>query len=705
LHLPSEKLPASFRAMHRFFIFISMLVLAGGAFARENTLLGSGWRFKLGDIPGAEAVDFNDTNWTTVSLPHNWGWEEAQQGKDYYRGPGWYRRELELQPKAGKRYFLRFEAASLFADVYVNGDFLGEHRGGFGAFCFEISSHLSASGTNVIAVRVSNSWEPDIAPLSGDFSVYGGIYRPVHLIETAAEDFTLTDHGSPGVTWLQTSVTKRRAFINVTAQISNGTHDNRSLTLVATVLDANGKKIVESKQPVVLAPDVTAPYWLRLEVPRPHLWNGRLDPYLYQAVVELRSTNGVVDSVNQPLGLRFYQIDPDKGFLLNGKPYALHGVDRHQDRWNEGWAISDADMDEDLRLIQEIGATVVRCAHYQHSDYFYSLCDKAGILVWAEIPQVNEVNSSLRFAETSRSQLLDLIRQNVNHPSIFAWSLFNEIGLKNTPDPERELQDLNNVAHSEDPTRPTIGATCTDRFPQMNKIPDLLGWNFYPGWYSGWGSLTNFDALLDKHHYDSQRGGFCVSEYGAGANVEQHEDHPAQPRTDGQWHPEEWQATVHEQAWAALKAKPYVWGTFVWCMFDFAVSTRHEGSVPGRNDKGLVTYDRAIKKDAFYFYKANWSDEPVLYITDRRYTNRTNAVTDVKIYSNARRVELLLNGKSQGYHSTATDGVFLWANVQLNPGENQITAKAGRDGKELSDTCVWTLEQPQSPLPNPAGPQ
>jgi beta-galactosidase len=705
LHLPSEKLPASFRAMHRFFIFISMLVLAGGSFARENTLLDSGWRFKLADILGAEAVDFNDTNWTTVSLPHNWGWEEAEQGKDYYRGPGWYRRELELQPKAGQRYFLRFEAASLFADVYVNGDFLGEHRGGFGAFCFEISSHLSASGTNVIAVRVSNSWEPDIAPLSGDFSVYGGIYRPVHLIKTAAENFTLTDHGSPGVTWLQTSVTKKRAVIDVTAQISNGTHDNRSLTLVATVLDANGKTIVESKQPVVLAPDVTAPYWVRLEVPRPHLWNGRLDPYLYQAVVELRSTNGVVDSVNQPLGLRFYQIDPDKGFFLNGKPYALHGVDRHQDRWNEGWAISDADMDEDLRLIQDIGTTVVRCAHYQHSDYFYSLCDQAGILVWAEIPQVNEINSSLRFAETSRSQLLDLIRQNINHPSIFTWSLFNEIGLKNTPDPERELQDLNNVAHSEDPTRPTIGATCTDRFPQMNKIPDLLGWNFYPGWYSGWGSLTNFGTLLDRHRYDSQHGGFCVSEYGAGANVEQHEQNPKQPVTDGQWHPEEWQAMVHEQAWATLKAKPYVWATFIWNMFDFAVSTRHEGGVPGRNDKGLVTYDRATKKDAFYFYKANWSDEPVLYITDRRFTDRTNAVTDVKIYSNARRVELLLNGKSQGYHSAATDGVFLWANVKLNPGENQIAAKAGRDGKELSDTCVWTLEQPQSPRPNPAGPQ
>ena len=681
--------------MRRYFILVFVLIVALPAYysvARQDTVLDSGWRFKLGDVRGAETINFDDTGWLTVSLPHNWGWAQAQEGKDYYRGPGWYRRELDLKPKPGQRYFLRFDAASLFADVYVNGDFIAEHRGGFGAFCYEITKNLSASGTNLIAVRVSNSWEPDIAPLSGDFSIYGGLYRRVHLIETAAENFTLTDHGSPGVAWLQKNVTKRRAMIDVTAEISNGTTEKQPLTLVATVLDAKGKKVAETEQPVVLAPNATAPYWLRMEMWRPHLWNGRKDPYLYQAVVELRSTNGVVDSVAQPLGLRFYRVDPDKGFFLNGKPYPLHGVCLHQDWWNKGWAISHADMDENMRLIKEIGATVVRCAHYQHSDYFYSLCDKAGILVWAEIPQVNEINASARFAETSRNQLLDLIRQNINHPSIFVWSLFNEIGNAKTPDPERELVDLNNLAHSEDPTRPTIGATCTDKFPQMNKIPDLLGWNMYPGWYSGWGSLTNFGALLDKHRYDSQHGGFCLSEYGAGANVEQHAQNPTQPKTTGQWHPEEWQAIVHENAWAVLQTKPYVWATFVWNMFDFAVSSRHEGGVPGRNDKGLVTYDRQIKKDAFYFYKANWSDEPVLYITDRRFTNRTNAVTDVKIYSNAKKVELLLNGKSQGERRSAGDCIFIWKNIKLKPGQNQISAAARRDGKKLGDRCLWMLK-------------
>jgi len=679
------------RRMRKFSILIFAVAISLNLGARESTLLDTGWKFQSGDAVGAERPDFNDSGWQTISIPHNWGWEQAQQGKHYYRGPGWYRRELTLMPETGKRYFLRFEAASLVADVYLNGTKLGEHRGGFGAFCYEITGNLSASGTNVVAVRVSNRWEPDIAPLSGDFSVYGGLYRPVHLIVTAAENFTLTDHGSPGIAWLQTSVTKRKAVLDVAAQISSGTRQRRPLTLVATVLDAGGNPIADSRQQIVLATNVTAPYWLRVTVPHPHLWNGRRDPYLYKAVVELRSGDSVVDSVEQPLGLRFYWVDPDKGFFLNGKPYSLHGVDKHQDRFNKGWAVSEADLDEDIALIKEIGATVVRCAHYQHSDYFYSLCDKAGILVWAEIPQVNEINPSEQFEETSRNQLLDLIRQNINHPSIFVWSLFNELW-PGRPDPHRELQDLKIVANGEDPTRPTIAATSNAAMPQMNKIPDWLGWNIYPGWYSGWGTKDDFGKLLDARRHDSRQGGFCVSEYGAGANVNQHEQNPKPPRPDGQWHPEEWQAEVHEAAWAAMKQRPFVWGTFVWNMFDFAVSTRHEGGIPGRNDKGLVTYDRKIKKDAFYFYKANWSDEPVLYITSRRFIERTNAVTDVKIYSNAGKVELLLNGKSVGKRDDGTNGVFLWKDVSLQPGENRVEARAERDKESLTDSCVWNLQ-------------
>jgi beta-galactosidase len=684
--------------MRKFFLFVLALVFSLNVFARESTLLDSGWRFLQGDPTGLAGqamspADPNwiDSSWQAVSIPHCWGWEEAQQGKDFYRGPGWYRRELAVTPETGKRYFLRFEAASLVADVYLNGKLLGEHRGGFGAFCFEITTNLSANGTNLLAVRVDNTKFPDIAPLSGDFSVYGGLYRPVHLLVTGEENFTPIDHASPGVAWLQTSVTQTQAVLDVTVQISNGTKENQPQMLVATVLDVDGNPVARSEQKIILAPSVTAPYWLRVTVPQPHLWNGRKDPYLYKAVVELRSANEVVDSVGQPLGLRYYSIDPDKGFFLNGQPYNLHGVDKHQDRFNKGWAVSEADLDEDISLIKEMGCTVIRCAHYQHSDYFYSLCDKAGILVWAEIPQVNEIRDTPQFEEASRNQLLDLIRQNVNHPSIFVWSLFNEIrGSKGSDDPHRELQDLRIVANGEDPTRLTIAATCVSILPEMNKIPDLLGWNIYPGWYNG--TKEDYGAVLDQHRYDSRSGGICISEYGAGANTTQHEQNPQQPKPASQWHPEEWQSEVHEAAWAAIEARPFIWGSFVWNMFDFAVSTRHEGNLPGRNDKGLVTYDRQTKKDAFFFYKANWSDEPVLYITSRRFTERTNAVTDVKIYSNAKKVELLINGVSLGETRNATNCVFIWKSAELKSGENQVEARTELDGKSLSDNCMWTLK-------------
>jgi beta-galactosidase len=669
------------------------LVLANLAAAavRENIRLDSGWRFDQADPAGAEQVNFSDANWTNISVPHNWGWEQAQLGEKYLRGPGWYRRDLNPgRPQPGRRYFVRFEAASTVADVYLNGQFLGEHRGGFGAFCFEITKELSDTGTNLLAVRVSNAPQPDIAPLSGDFSVYGGLYRPVHLIETDEACFTPTDHGSSGVAWLQTSVSATQAVLDVNVEISNGTKSKQPRTLVASVLDAEGKTVAGTEQKIMLMPGLTEPFTLQVTVANPHLWNGRKDPYLYRAVVELRTADGVRDAVEQPLGLRFYRVDPDLGFFLNGQPYHLHGVNKHQDRPIEGWAVSEADLREDVKLISEIGATVVRCCHYQHSDYFYSLCDQAGILVWAEIPQVNEINPSPAFAETSRNQLLDLIRQNINHPSIFVWSLFNELWPKN-PDPHRELMDLKIVANGEDPTRPTIAATSNEGLPQMNKIPDLLGWNVYPGWYSGWGSKDSFGALLDQRRNDSRHGGFCVSEYGAGANVTQHEQNPAQPKTDGQWHPEEWQALVHEEAWKQMKSRPFIWGTFVWCMFDFAVSTRHEGGTPGRNDKGLVTYDRQTRKDAFYFYKANWSDEPVLHITDPRYTERTNAVTDVKIYANAGEVELFLNAASQGSRTNDGNAVFRWQNLQLKPGENIVEARAQIHGTNVSDRCVWNL--------------
>lgn len=677
---------------HLFIAIFPLCFVVDNAVARENTVLASGWSFQSGEVADAEKTDFDTGGWQSVSVPHSWGWAEAHQGKEDFHHQGWYRRELAVTPDKGKRYFLKFDAASTVADVYLNGKLLGEHRGGFGAFAFEITAHLSASGTNLLAVRVSNAPQPDIAPLRGDFNVYGGLYRPVHLIETGLENFAVTDHGSPGVAWLQTSVSSTQAVLDVTVQISNGTQQKKSLRLTTQIVDADGKSFFATNQSITPAPHCTTPYFNRIVLTDPHLWNGRKDPYLYKAIVSLVTADGVaLDTVEQPLGLRTYHIDPDKGFFLNGEKYPIYGVCRHQDRPETGWAISEADMAQDVALIKEIGATAVRCAHYQHSDYFYSLCDQAGILVWAEIPQVNIVRSTPEFETTSRNQLLDLIRQNLNHPSIFTWSLANEVGLGYGEDPHRVLQNLNNIAHGEDPTRPTILATDKSDLTQWNKIPDLLGWNLYPGWYGGKASAEDFGNWLVKARGDSRHGGFSMSEYGAGANIHQHEENPRQPKPTGAWHPEEYQSIVHEQDWAAIKAHPFVWGSFVWNMFDFCVATRHEGSQIALNDKGLVTYDRKTKKDAFYFYQANWSQEPVLHITSQRFTERTNAVTDVKIYSNAREVELTLNGVSQGKRSNDGNAVFVWPGVKLSPGENKVAARAASNGKDLTDSCVWKL--------------
>ena len=674
-----------------------LLASVAVAGAREVQVLPDQWRFQAGDVPGGAHPGTDDARWTALSLPHNWGWEQGQRGDEKYRrGPGWYRRSLNLKPSPGRRYFIRFGAAGSVADVYLNGAWLGQHRGAFGAFCFELTPQLAPNGTNLLAVRVSNASEPDLAPLDGGFPVYGGLYREVELIETDDTCLSLTDHGSPGVAWQETSVSTTQAVIDMTAQISNGLKRNVWRTVVATILAPDGTKVASAQQAVMLAAGNDEPLTLRLTLAQPHLWNGRQDPWLYRAVVEVHTKDQVVDAVEQPLGLRWFTVQPDKGFFLNGKPYALHGVNRHQDRPEKGWAISRADQDEDLALLQELGATVVRCAHYQHSDYFYGLCDRAGILVWAELPQVNCISNTAAFAESSRNQLLDLIRQNVNHPAIFCWSLFNELR-PNRPDPHRELQDLNLLAKAEDPTRFTVGATMTDQLPQMNRIPDQLGWNRYPGWYEPSKYMTNFTQDLKRLRDSSRSGGFCISEYGAGANVNQHEQSPRQPGFAGQWHPEEWQGIVHETAWRQIKQQPYIWATMIWNLADFVNPFQHEGGVNGRNDKGLVTFDRKIRKDVFYFYQANWSGQPVLHLTSQRDTVRTNAVTEVKVYSNARTVSLLLNGVNQGVRTNDDNSVFVWPGCQLQPGDNQVQVRAEIAGREWHDGCTWKRVLPALP--------
>ena len=691
----------------RLLIAIALSCAISSAQVSENLEINDGWRFQTSAVEDAVVPLATLQHAEAVNLPHSWGWEEAQVTNKYYRGPSWYFRELPLRPEPDKRYFLRFEAASTVADVFLNDQKLGQHRGGFSAFCFEITTNLAATGTNRLAVRVDNSPQPDIAPLSGDFCIFGGLYRPVHLLVADAVCFSPTDHASSGVTWLQSSVTKEKAVLDITAEVSNGSKLPVERTLTVKLVDDRGKIVATDSREIRIEPGITPPFQFQLTVRHPHLWNGRADPYLYRAVAELSDHGIAGDAVEQKIGLRSFYVDPDQGFFLNGQPYRLRGVCRHQDVWNQGWALSNADYQRDIDLILEMGANAVRCTHYQQSDYFHSLCDEAGLLVWAEIPWVNENGRELEFADTTRNQLLDLIRQSINHPSIFCWGLYNELRAT-TPDPHRLLSDLNILAHGEDPTRPTVCAQDinvwgggrpvprpTDpkailRRPELPKIPDLTGWNIYPGWY--FGTPDDAGPMMDQLRYTSRHGGICISEYGAGANPFQHEADCRQPtNTLSQWHPEEWQSIVHEHDWAAINARPFVWGSFVWNMFDIVVAGRKEGGVPSLNDKGLVSNDRQLKKDAFYFYQANWSDKPVVHLTSRRDTGRTNAVTDVKVYSNARKVELFLNGKSRGLQTNDGNAVFIWKQVGLQPGENKVESRARFAETNLTDRCVWHL--------------
>ena len=680
---------------------------------RETVDLADGWKFIKQDVKPDAAYD----SWESVSVPHTWNAQDGQvYNKDgYYRGPGWYAKELDI-PAAwkGKRVFIRFEAASLVADVYLNGKQIGEHRGGFAAFCFELTSGIKFGGKNVLRVKVDNTRFDDIAPLTGDFTVFGGLYRPVHLIATNGVCITPLDFASPGVYLTQKGVSAQEATLEVTAKLSysmttpvtgffGGGTGPAPITVQVDLLNAEKQVIKTIHSETKVAFD-KAPTDLQqtLTIPQPHLWNGRKDPYLYQVQVKILRDGKVVDEVDQNLGLRTVEITQDKGFLLNGEPYALHGVNRHQEVQDKGWAVSPADHERDMQLIYDVGATVLRLAHYQQSNYVHDLTDKNGMIVWQEIPLVNQIYGGKAFADNAKQQLTEMIKQGYNHPSLCMWGLYNEMGADWIKDPksisaDALLTELHTLAKKLDTSRIIVAASqSTEKWP-MHSIPDWQGYNIYPGWYPGWGTVQDFAKVVQKavDNLDGKR--IAISEYGAGANIHQHDEtdiaQMTQPVPTGQFHPEEWQAYLHETAWSQFKTNPHLWGTFIWAMFDFASQSRNEGEQGGINDKGLVTHDRSVKKDSFYFYQANWSDKPMVYIASRRMTPRKVAATTVKIYSNCDQVDLTVNGKAQPAVKADDIHVFRYPGITLQPGKNVIEVTAHSGDQQVTDTCEWELQQ------------
>jgi beta-galactosidase len=675
------------------FSFLLSLLLVTGVWAdsRVDTVINSTWKFNKADVANAQLPSFDDSSWITLDLPHTWNALDGEDGgSNYYRGIGWYRKHCTIgSENSGKRIYLFFESVGISADVYCNGTLIGSHLGAYAAFCFDITSAVSFGADNLIAVKANNSSSLNIAPLSGDFTQWGGICRSVRLLITNPVHITPLDYASPGVYLTTTSVSSTSGNLSVKTLIRNAGATAKNVTVRATIKDANNVTVgTPLTSTLNVTANTTTPFVQTTTVTNPHLWNGLADPYLYKVLVEVETDGAVVDSINQPLGFRYYSVNPSTGFFLNGHYLDLHGAAIHEDRDHRGRAISDADREQDIQIMLEMGCTWLRLAHYQHAEKIYDLADEKGIILSTEIPLVNKISTTQAFSDNCQSQLKELIRQNYNHPSVLFWGIFNEITLIGGPNSNALIITLNALAKAEDPTRPTTAANNTSDTDATTTHTDVLGCNKYFGWYNG--AATDFAGWADGIHASRGSDKIGVTEYGAGASINQHQENPPEPPNAGPWHPEEYQSYYHEVHWKAMKTRPYLWCKALWNGFDFGVDSRSEGDRHGINDKGLVTRDRTVKKDAFYWYKANWSSTPTVYITSRRFTPRSQNPGCVKVYSNCDNVELFINGESKGV-LTSTDHIYQWNSVTLRQGANEIKS-VGRIGTSAyTDVCSWDL--------------
>lgn len=695
--------------------------IAAAPVARMTTDLAAGWQFRFDDgLTSETASGLPDSEWQVVALPHTWNrLGEYRVGRtaatDNRQGKGWYRLRLDgarLPP--GRRHVIEFDAVGNLADLWVNGRHVGRHAGAFSRFRFDLTDVLDPSGPNIILLRADNSKpEPgsptqNVVPLDGDFFIHGGIYRPARLLHVAPSHIALDDHGGPGVYATPTIANgsgKLAVRVKLTAVIGGQ-------SLVAILRDAAGRTVSEVTTPLTARQDEAA---LTLDVAAPRRWNGRADPYLYRLEARLSDITTTLDSVTVPVGFREFRVDPNTGFHLNGKALPLHGVSRHQDYLGKGWALSADDHARDMALIAEMGANTVRFAHYQHAPDWFELADRYGMIVWAELPFVNRPSNdgstgTPELVANAKAQMIELIRQNYNHPSVVTWGIGNEVDLDmvtgrapKSADARPLLRELNALSKAEDPSRPTVIADCCEAThegvapaserpsqPVLTGIADLMGYNRYYGWY--YRSVADLGPHLDLLHARYPGIPISVSEYGAGGALSQHVEDGAAHKIAhaSRMHPEEFQSWYHEQSWPQLRDRPYLWANWIWNMFDFSSKIRQEGDATDINDKGLVTYDRKVKKDAFYYYKAQWSAEPVVHINSRRWTIRTEPLTRIKVYSNAPSVSVTLNGNPLG-PAVCVDRICEIGGVRLVPGANRVTASAAFGGKDVTDTVDWTL--------------
>ena len=620
---------------------------------RYITNFNSDWEFSL----------HSDDNWEKVTLPHTWNNLDGQDGgNDYYRGKCTYRKTiLKKDLPLGEEHYLEINGANLSSVVYLNGEKLKSHDGGYSTYRVRLKD---LRDENTLEVTVDNSPSDRVYPQTADFTFYGGLYRDVRLISLPSSHFSLENLGTPGIK----ATPDVKGTLDVEVEV-DGDYDS----ILYTLLDREGRVVAEENSRETK---------VTLSVPSPHLWNGRKDPYLYYIKAELLKGEERLDEVGSEIGFRSFRIDPERGFILNGEEYPLRGVSRHQDRKDKGNAISKEDHEEDMALIMEVGANTIRLAHYQHDQYFYHLCDKNGIVVWAEIPYISQHMSQGR--ENTISQMKELITQNYNHPSIVVWGLSNEITMGNPKDPDmlENHRILNDLCHTMDKTRLTTSAMLTvcGIDEEIVHISDVVSYNHYFGWYGGEVSMNGpwFDAFHKK--YPNKPIG--CSEYGCEA-LNWHTSRPMQGD-----YTEEYQAYYHEEMIKQFFSRKYLWATHVWNMFDFGADARAEGGENGQNHKGLVTMDRKYKKDAFYAYKAWLSEEKFIHIASKRYVDRTEDITNVTVYSNLPEITLFLNGEK--FETKTAEDHFFKFQVP-NKGRTIIEAVYGdyRDKSEINKVDVF----------------
>lgn len=660
--------------------------------AREVTPFNNGWEFKKGPFPtdAMQTAARWNADWEQVNVPHTWNADDMQKKTNsFYAGVAYYRKHYVFpESLEGKRLFLRFEGVGACAEVYVNGYLVGTHKGAYSAFVCEIGSQVRLGEENEIVVKADNAARPDVIPVNHAlFGVYGGIYRPVWLIVTEPCNIVVNDCASPGVYITQKNVSKQSADVSVRVKLDNATLAPATLELENAIYTREGKLVKVHRQSFDLTPQGVQNYVSDFKISHPHLWQGREDPYLYKVVSRLKQDGQVIDEVIQPLGLRKYEAVAGKGFFLNGKKYPMYGVTRHQDWWGMGSALTNREHDFDLEQIMEVGATTVRFAHYQQSDYIYSRCDTLGLIIWAEIPFVNRVTG--QEWDNVHQQMRELIRQSFNHPSIYVWGIHNEVyhphgytaaltqsvhDLCKLEDPDRYTVAVNGYGHAEHP---------------VNGNTDIQGMNRYFGWYEK--KIQDIKPWIEKmeKEYPWQR--LMLTEYGADANIEHQTELLGDALNWGSdFYPETFQTKTHEYQWGVISQHPYILASYLWNMFDFAVPQWKRGGVDARNMKGLITFDRKIRKDAFYWYKANWSKEPVLYLTQRRNTERERRETSVTVYSNLGTPRVFLNGRElDGVRKGYTDVHYIFDQVTLAEGRNVLRAVIVSDGKEYTDEIVW----------------